>query len=214
MSEESVEESEPEITKWKDNEIELLLNHIQENYSAWSSGNKTKFYEAMANNVLFQYTGEQIKNKIRGLLRRYDSVKQKNNQTGASRTDWRLYDRMDKIFGHRETTASSFLSDNTMVNIDSMNIKQEKIETKNKKQKTTLNSLGDAILAMSLSREKMWEKKYELQEKELEMKKDLEKQKLEVEKEKAQAEVDKLKLQLEHERQLKELEYKHMNVSN
>jgi len=34
LSEESVEESEPEITKWKDNEIELLLNHIQENYSA------------------------------------------------------------------------------------------------------------------------------------------------------------------------------------
>lgn len=168
----------------------------------------------MANNILSQYTGEQIKNKIGGLLRRYDTVKQKNNQTGAGRTDWKLYDRMDEIFGHRETTAPSFLSDSTMVNIDSMNMKQEKTETKNKKQKTTLNSLGDAILAMSLSREKMWEKKYELQEKELEMKKDLEKQKLEVEKVKAQTEVEKLKLQLEHERQLKELEYKHMNISN
>jgi len=152
----------------------------------------------MAKNILSQYTGEQIKNKIGGLLRRYDNVKQKNNKTGAARTDWKLYDRMDEIFGHRETTASSFLSDSTMVNIDSMNMKQEKTETKNKKQKTTLNSLGDAILAMSLSREKMWEKKYELQEKELEIKK--EKQKLEVEKVKAQTEVEKLKLQLEHER--------------
>ena len=147
-------------------------------------------------------------------MRRYDSVKRKNNKTGAARVDWRLYDHMDEIFGHRETTAPSFLSDSTMVDIDSMNMKQEKIETKNKKQKTTLNSLGDAILTMSLSREKMWEKKYELQEKELEMKKELEKQKLEVEKIKAQTEVDKLKLQLEHERQLKELEYKHMNVSD
>ena len=64
LSEENAEESESEITKWKDNEIELLLNHIQENYSAWSSGNKTKFYEAMAKNVFSQYTGEQIKNKI------------------------------------------------------------------------------------------------------------------------------------------------------
>ena len=100
-----------------------------------------------------------------------------------------------------------------MVNIDSMDMKQEKTERKNKKQ-TTYNSLGDAILAMNLSREKMWEKKYELQEKELEMKKDLEQQKLEIEKIKAQAEVDKLKIQLEHERQLKELEYKHMNTSN
>jgi hypothetical protein len=212
LSEESAGESESEVTKWKDVEIESLLNHIQENYSAWSSGNKTKFYEAMANNVLSQYTGEQIKNKIGGLLRRYDGVKQKNNQTGAARTDWVLYDRMDEIFGHRETTAPSFLSDSTIVDIDSMNMKQEKTETKNKKQKTTLNSLGDAILAMSLSREKMWEKKYELQEKELEIKK--EKQKLEVEKVKAQTEVEKLKLQLEHERQLKEMEYKHMNVSN
>ena len=67
LSEESAEESESEITKWKDSEIELILNHIQENYSAWSSGNKTKFYEAMANNVLSQYTGEQIKNKIGGV---------------------------------------------------------------------------------------------------------------------------------------------------
>jgi len=213
LSEESAEESEPEVTKWKDNEIELLLNHIQENYSAWSSGNKTKFYEAMANNVLSQYTSEQIKNKIGGLLRRYDSVKQKNNKTGAARVDWKLYDHMDEIFGHRETTTPSFLSDSSMVNIDSMDMKQEKTERKNKKQ-TTSNSLGDAILAMNLSREKMWEKKYELQERELEIKKDLEQQKLEIEKIKAQAEVDKLRIQLEHERQLKELEYKHMNTSN
>ena len=174
LSEESAGENESETTKWKDSEIELLLNHIQENYSAWSSGNKTKFYESMAKNVLSQYTGEQIKNKIGGLLRRYDNVKQKNNQTGVARTDWKLYDRMDEIFGHRETTAPSFLSDSVTVDVDSMHMKQEKIEPKNKKQKTTLNSLGDAIMAMSLSREKMWEKKYELQEKEFDIKKSLE----------------------------------------
>ena len=120
---------------------------------------------------------------------------------------------MDEIFGHREITVSSFLSDSTMVNIDSIHMKQEKTERKNKKQ-TPFNSLGDTIMAMSLSREKMWEKKYELQERELEMKKDLEQQKLEIEKIKAQAEVDKLRIQLEHERQLKELEYKHINTSN
>ncbi|CAI2188601.1 15428_t:CDS:2, partial [Funneliformis geosporum] len=65
------------------------------------------------------------------------------------------------------------------------------IESKNKRSKTSTNSIGDAILAMSLAREKMWKKK--------------------IEKSKAQTEVEKLKVQLKHKRQLKEMEFKYNN---
>ena len=76
---------------------------------------------------------------------------------------------MDEIFEHRETTVSSFLSDSLIVNIDSMNMKQEKTERKIKKW-TTFNSLGDTILA----KEKKCKKKNMSYKRELKMKKELE----------------------------------------
>ena len=39
-------------SKWKHDEIKVLLDYIQENYSAWSKGNKSKFYNNMVNNFL------------------------------------------------------------------------------------------------------------------------------------------------------------------
>ncbi|RGB21483.1 hypothetical protein C1646_777909, partial [Rhizophagus diaphanus] len=33
--------------KWGYDEIKVLLDYIQENYSAWSKGNKSKFYNEM-----------------------------------------------------------------------------------------------------------------------------------------------------------------------
>ena len=52
-----------------------------------------------------------------------------------------------------------------------MTQKEQGIEPKSKKSKTSTGSISDAILTMSLARERMWEKKYEIQEKELEFKK-------------------------------------------
>jgi hypothetical protein len=47
---------------WYD-DIKVLLDHIQENYSAWSKGNKTKFYNDMMKNVLPNKEANAIKSK-------------------------------------------------------------------------------------------------------------------------------------------------------
>ena len=156
-----------------------------------------------------------------GLVRQYDRIKQKNNQTDTARTDWKWYEQLDEILGTRETTSPSFISDGLTANIESMTQKEQGIEPKSKKSKTSTSSISDAILTMSLARERMWEKKYEIQEKELEFKKQkvekdltIEKDKLEIEKLKTHAELEKIKIQLEHERQLKEMEYKYKSNNN
>ncbi|CAI2190378.1 11364_t:CDS:2 [Funneliformis geosporum] len=97
----------------------------------------------------------------------------------------------------RETTSPSFVSDGSIIDIESMKQEKQVIESKNKRSKTSTNSIRDAILAMSLERANQ----------ELAIKKN----KLEIEKLKAQTEVEKLKVQLEHERQLKEMEFKYNN---
>ena len=104
------------------------------------------------------------------MVHQYDKIKQKNNQTDAARTDWKWYEQLDEILGTRETTSPSFISDGLTANIESMTQKEQGIEPKSKKSKTSTGSISDAILTMSLVRERMWEKKYEIQEKELEFK--------------------------------------------
>jgi hypothetical protein len=37
---------------WKDNDIKILLDYLQENFSFWPNGNKTKFYNNVAKSVL------------------------------------------------------------------------------------------------------------------------------------------------------------------
>ncbi|RGB23965.1 hypothetical protein C1646_773758 [Rhizophagus diaphanus] len=55
--------------KWGHDEIKVLLNYIQENYSAWSKGNKSKFYN------------EMTKSKLATLIKKYESIKKHNDQT-------------------------------------------------------------------------------------------------------------------------------------
>jgi len=50
-------------SKWKHDEIKILLDYIQENYSTWSKGNKTKFYNDMAKSVLPNKESNAIKSK-------------------------------------------------------------------------------------------------------------------------------------------------------
>jgi hypothetical protein len=49
--------------KWEHDEIKTLLDYIQENYSTWSKGNKTKFYNDMAKSVLPNKEANAIKSK-------------------------------------------------------------------------------------------------------------------------------------------------------
>jgi hypothetical protein len=49
---------------WKHNEIKILLDYLQENFSAWSKGNKSKFYNDMAKNILSNKEANAIKSKF------------------------------------------------------------------------------------------------------------------------------------------------------
>lgn len=46
---------------WKSNEIRILLDYLQENFSSWSKGNKTKFYNNVAKNILPNKEANAIK---------------------------------------------------------------------------------------------------------------------------------------------------------
>ncbi|CAG8501435.1 1763_t:CDS:2 [Rhizophagus irregularis] len=64
------------INKWTCKEINILLDYIKENYSAWSEGNKTSFYDDIAKNVLPKKGGMSIKSKISGLIKNYILIKE------------------------------------------------------------------------------------------------------------------------------------------
>ena len=49
---------------WENNEINILLDYLQENFSSWSKGNKTKFYNDMVKNKLLNKETSAIKSKI------------------------------------------------------------------------------------------------------------------------------------------------------
>ncbi|CAB4440762.1 unnamed protein product [Rhizophagus irregularis] len=68
------------INKWTCKEINILLDYIKENYSAWSEGNKTRFYDDIAKNVLPKKGGMSIKSKINGLIKNYILIKEANSK--------------------------------------------------------------------------------------------------------------------------------------
>lgn len=57
-----------EKSGWKNSEIEILLDYLQENFRSWSKGNKTKFYNDMAKNILPNKEAIAIKSKFFILL--------------------------------------------------------------------------------------------------------------------------------------------------
>lgn len=49
---------------WEKNEIKILLDYLKENFSSWSKGNKTKFYNNIAKNILQNKEANAIKSKF------------------------------------------------------------------------------------------------------------------------------------------------------
>ncbi|CAB4441054.1 unnamed protein product [Rhizophagus irregularis] len=122
-------------SKWKHDEIKVLLDYIQENYSAWSKGNKSKFYNDMAKSVLPNKESSAIKSKFARLTKKYESIKKHNNQTGKEWKDWYWFDKMDKIFRIRENISPSVLANKeTGTGIEEeIEIKKENCKNKNPK---------------------------------------------------------------------------------
>ncbi|GES94478.1 zinc finger and SCAN domain-containing protein 29-like [Rhizophagus clarus] len=138
-------------SKWGDDEIKVLLDYIQENFLAWSKGNKTKFYNDMMKNVLFNKEANAIKSKLARLIKMYESIKKHNNQTGNERKDWCWYDKMDMIFGVRENITPSFLANKetgTLIEEEIVEIKDENKKQKHK-SKNNVEVIAMAIAEMS-----------------------------------------------------------------
>ncbi|GBB90260.1 hypothetical protein RclHR1_17150004 [Rhizophagus clarus] len=115
---------------WKDSEIKILLDYLQENFSSWSKGNKTKFYNDVARNILPNKEPIAIK----------------------KRKDWYWYDTLDSIFGTRKNIAPSFLANKlTSDKIDDNEEENEVKKVGNKKQKVRSNVevMATAIVEMN-----------------------------------------------------------------
>jgi hypothetical protein len=128
-------------------------------------------------------------------MKKYESIRKHNNKTGNERKDWFWYDKMDMIFGNRENITPSFLANKeTGITIDEEDvIKKESV--KKQKSKNNVEVIAMALAEMSQTRERIWEKKAEL-----------EKERLEVEKEKWAYERERARM--EFELRMKELDLK------
>ncbi|EXX65922.1 hypothetical protein RirG_128660 [Rhizophagus irregularis DAOM 197198w] len=150
----------------------------------------------MSVKVLKNKEPNAIKSKLARMIKYYGEVKAHNEKSGVERKDWDWYEKMDAIFGTRENIAPSFIV-NRSTDIDG----EESSDT-----------IAMAISTMSETRERVWEKKLELEKERIEKNHTIEMGKLEVEKQKWEFEREKMKM--EHELKLKEMEFKQSNNMN
>lgn len=146
------------------------------------------------------------------LIKRYESIKKYNNQSGVERKDWNWYDKLDIIFGNRENITPSFLVNKSTGIIEEEVIKKE--SCKKVKGKSNVDVMSIAIVEMSQSRERIWEQKMSFEREKLDKSHDLEKERMEVEKEKWAYEKEKAiaereRAKMEFELRMKELELKY-----
>ena len=152
-----------------------------------------------------------IKSKLARMLKYYGEVKSHNEKTGVERKDWEWFDKMDAIFGNRENIVPSFIA-NRSTDIDSEDSSSIESKLPKKSKKNHVDSIAIAITAMSETRERVWDKKLELEKEKIEKNHAIEMGKLEVEKQKWGFEREKMKM--EHELKLKEIELRNSNNSN
>ncbi|RGB36850.1 hypothetical protein C1646_757630 [Rhizophagus diaphanus] len=142
------------INKWTCNEINILLDYVKENYSAWSEGNKTRFYDDIAKYLLHKKGGMSIKGKINKLIKNYKSIKE-----GKAKKDWFWYEKMDKIFGVHENVPP-FLTNSKETGI----IEKEAFDK-------IKNNVEVITIKMNQLQERILEKKLLLEKEQLEVEK-------------------------------------------
>ncbi|EXX55291.1 hypothetical protein RirG_226630 [Rhizophagus irregularis DAOM 197198w] len=141
-----------QLEQWTCKEINILLDYIKENYSAWSEGNKTSFYDDIAKNVLPKKGGMSIKSKISGLIKNYILIKE----------------AISKKTGIIEKEAFEKLKNNVEVITIKMNQLQERILEKKLLLEKEQLEVEKKRLAYKIKRLKM---DFKLKMKELELKK-------------------------------------------
>ncbi|PKC53006.1 hypothetical protein RhiirA1_456398 [Rhizophagus irregularis] len=145
------------------------------------------------------------------MIKYYGEVKAHNEKSGVERKDWDWYEKMDAIFGTRENIAPSFIV-NRSTDIDGEESSGMEPKTPKRSKKNNVDTIAMAISTMSETRERVWEKKLELEKERIEKNHTIEMGKLEVEKQKWEFEREKMKM--EHELKLKEMEFKQSNNTN
>lgn len=191
-----------------------MLEFWKENLEEWKRG-KVKVYQKIINeNLLPGRNLEQIRNKVGKLREMYLQKKKKANSTGEGSVEWVWYSQMEEILSQSKAIKPDYITDSST--LDSPNISDsensndkencETEEPRKKKRKTGIEGISGVIAAMGESRDKFYEKKlsleeresqkrFELEEKKLTQQYELEKSKIEIEK--LRAENEKVKLELE-----------------
>src|SRR6266542_1827515 len=101
------------------------------------------------------------------MIKYYGEVKNHNEKSGAERKDWEWYDKMNAIFGTRENIVPSFIA-NRSTDIDSEESSGIEPKPPKKLKKNNVDSIAMAISTMSETRERVWEKKLELERERIE----------------------------------------------
>jgi hypothetical protein len=137
-----------------------------------------------------------IKSKIARMIKTYSEIKKHNGKTGESRKDWVWYEKMDSLFGTRENIAPSFIA-NRFTDVEDEEFVSSGSESKfsKKQKKNNVDTIATAISAMSESRERVWDKKIELEKEKMEKNHTVEMKRLEVEQQKWEYEKEKMKLE-------------------
>ena len=216
-----------------------MLDYLKENFSSWSKGNKTKFYNNIAKSILPNKEVNAIKGKflhfisfklkiliflfvlgkLSRLIKKYEDIKKHNNQSGVDRKDWCWYDQLDEIFGTRENITPSFLANKStdIIEEEAEANKESQVKKENHKKqrgKNNVEVISMAIVEMNQSREKVWEQKILWEKEKLEKSHELERERIEAEKERWAYEkereiTERERAKMEFELRMKELELRY-----
>ena len=86
------------IELWSENTLQAMLEGSRSNRHVFA-----KISKGMEEGG-FSKTADQCASKIKKLKFEYQKIKDANNRSGHGRKDWRFYDVMDEVLGHKPAT--------------------------------------------------------------------------------------------------------------
>jgi hypothetical protein len=99
----------PGESSWNDEQLARLFDYWAENLQAYKTGKRLDFFKGLAD-VLKTKTAVQCRSKVAKLNAEYGAIKRGNNESGAGPKQWKHFEKMDGLFGHRENVVPSNIS--------------------------------------------------------------------------------------------------------
>src|ERR1044072_3869966 len=165
-----------------------------------------KVYQKLVEeNLLSGRTAEQIKNKVGKLHETYLQKKKKTNSTGKGSVNWIWFSKIEEILLSSKAVNPGYVVDSSLIldSSDNEDFKENHKSKKKKRKKSGVENLSEVIATMGESRNRFYERKLDLKERESQRKLDLEEKEsqkrfdLEEKKLKHQYELEKHKLEIE-----------------